>query len=197
VATPLVAVGCLLLAWAAYPGFNNATQYLSELGGAKARFPIFFNLALWAAGLGGGTACVGFTLAVPALGGARWAGLAVGACFLAAGIGLIAAIVFPWPDPRHNIVQLGLGIQLAPLVLLGALWRVAGVGRLRVFLGVVAVVMLVLTVLTKHLVWPHLVNDDNVGWWERAFAIVLVGWGGVSAFLIERRLMALQAAVSA
>ena len=36
--------------------------------------------------------------------------------------------------------------------------------------------MAVLTVLTKHLLWPHLVNDDNVGWWERAYAIILVGY---------------------
>ena len=49
--------------------------------------------------------------------------------------------------------------------------------------------MAVLTVLTKHLVLPNLVNGDNVGWWERAYAIVLVGWGGVAAWLIEQRLV--------
>ena len=48
--------------------------------------------------------------------------------------------------------------------------------------------MAFLTVMTKHLVLPGTVNDANVGWWERAYAIVLVGWVGVAAFLLERRL---------
>jgi glucan biosynthesis protein C len=46
----------------------------------------------------------------------------------------------------------------------------------------------VLTVLTKHVVWPNLVNDANVGWWERGYAIILVGWVGVAAFALQRRL---------
>jgi hypothetical protein len=46
----------------------------------------------------------------------------------------------------------------------------------------------VLMVLTKHLVLPALVNDANVGWWERAYAIVLVGWVGVAASALDRRL---------
>ena len=48
--------------------------------------------------------------------------------------------------------------------------------------------MAVLTVLTKHLVLPTLVNDANVGWWERGYAIILVGWVGVAAFVLRRRL---------
>ena len=50
--------------------------------------------------------------------------------------------------------------------------------------------MAVLTVLTKHLIFKGLVNDANVGWWERAFAIVLVGWTGIAAYALERRLLA-------
>jgi glucan biosynthesis protein C len=46
----------------------------------------------------------------------------------------------------------------------------------------------VLTVLTKHLMFPGLVNDANVGWWERAYAIVLVGWVGVAAAVLQKRL---------
>ena len=66
--------------------------------------------------------------------------------------------------------------------------RLAGLFLLAVFL-----VMAVLTVLTKHLIFKGLVNDANVGWWERAFAVTLVGWVGVAAFLLERRLAALAA----
>jgi hypothetical membrane protein len=190
--SPLIAIGCLCLAIVAYPGFNNATQYLSELG-SGGHDPTFFNLALIVAALGGASVGAGFALAVPALGGGRVAGLMVAVCFWAAAVGLIAGVVFVYPNPWHNLIQLGLGIQIAPLVLLVALWRVQGIRGLYSFLIVAALVMAVLTVLTKHLVWPELVNSANVGWWERAYAIVLVGWGGVAAGLIERRLVALAA----
>lgn len=48
--------------------------------------------------------------------------------------------------------------------------------------------MAILTVLTKHLLFPGTVNDANVGWWERAYAIVLVGWVAIAAFVLDRRL---------
>ena len=38
-------------------------------------------------------------------------------------------------------------------------------GRLRIFLLVVFAAMAVLTVLTKHLIFQGLVNDNNVCWW--------------------------------
>jgi len=192
--SPLIAIGCILLATATYPGFNNATQYLSELGGTGAAHSIFFNLSLIAAAIGGAAAGVGFTMAVPALGGGRIAGGIVGLCFLAAAVGLSCGIVFVYPNPWHNLVQLGLGIQIAPFALLWALWRADGMGALRWFLILAVVVMLILTVLTKHLIWPNLVNGLNVGWWERGYAIVLVTWGGVAAVLIERRLLRLAGA---
>ena len=31
-------------------------------------------------------------------------------------------------------------------------------------------------------------NPGNVGWWESAFAILLVGWTGIAAYGLERRL---------
>ena len=46
--------------------------------------------------------------------------------------------------------------------------------------------MAVLTLFTKHLVLPGTVNDLNVGWWETAYATVLIGWAGVAAVLLER-----------
>jgi hypothetical protein len=48
--------------------------------------------------------------------------------------------------------------------------------------------MALLTVLTKHLLFPGLVNAANVGWWERAYALVLVGWVGIAAFVLDQRL---------
>ena len=192
-ASPLIAIGCILLAAATYPGFDSATQYLSELGGGRAPYPLIFNAGLVAVALGGASVGIGFILAMQALGGGRIAGWIVCACYIATAVGLICGALIPYPNPWHNLIQLGLGIQIAPFALLWALWRVEGVRLLRRFLVVAIAVMIALTVLTKHLLWPGLVNSANVGWWERAYAIVLVGWGGVAAVLIERRLIALAA----
>jgi hypothetical membrane protein len=189
--SPLIAIGCILLAGAVYPGFNHATRYLSELGDARAPNPLFFDLGLMSVALGGAAAGMGFVMAVPALGGGRIAGWIVGGCFFAAAVGLICGLVFVYPNPWHNLIQLGLGIQIAPFALLWALWRAEGMRWLRWFLIAALAVMLALTIVTKHILWPALVNSDNVGLWERGYAIVLVCWGGVAAVLIERRLLAL------
>jgi hypothetical protein len=143
------------------------------------------------AGSAAGVAGLGFALAILALNGSRWAAGVTVLAFGLAAIGMIVAGLVPWPDPRHRLVNLALGIQLAPLCLIWGLARVRELSRLRIFLGLVFLAMAVLTVLTRHLVFKGLVNDDNVGWWERGFAIVLIGWTGVAAFALERRLLAM------
>lgn len=187
VAAPVVAFASVALAMAAYPGFDNSRQYLSELGGATARLPIFFNAGVFLAGLMAALAGAGFGFAIAAL-GARVAGALTALAFAVAGAGLAISAVFPWPDHRHLAINLGLGIQLAPLVMLWGLRRRADLRGLNVFLAAVWLAMAVLTVLTKHLVFPSLVNDANVGWWERGYAIVLVGWVAVAAWVLRSRL---------
>ncbi|MFM8753492.1 MAG: DUF998 domain-containing protein [Phenylobacterium sp.] len=189
IAAPILAyvsVGVAALTW---PGFDHATQYISELGGAAAPHPAIFNVGVLVSGAGAGLAGIGFALAVIALGGARFSAAIIALCFGLAGVGLVLSSIYPWPDPRHLAINLGLGIQIAPLAMVWALRRLEGMERLRIFLLGVFVVMAILTVLTKHLIFKGLVNDDNVGWWERAFAIVLVGWTGVAAYVLERRLL--------
>ena len=196
IAAPILAyasVGAAALTW---PGFDHATQYISELGGAAAPHPAIFNTGVLVSGAGAGVAGIGFALAVLALGGARISAAIIALCFGLAGVGLVLSSLYPWPDPRHLAINLGLGIQLAPLAIVWALRNIEGMGRLRIFLLVVFAAMAVLTVLTKHLIFQGLVNDNNVGWWERAFAIVLVGWTGVAAYALERRLLALARAES-
>lgn len=188
VAAPLVALASVGAAMAAYPGFDNSRQYLSELGGAAARAPLVFNAGVFAAGLMAAAAGVGFGLAIVALTGARILGVLTALAFGLAAVGLTVSALYPWPDHRHLIVNLGLGIQLAPLLLLAGLRRRDDLLGLKLFLAAVSLAMAVLTVLTKHLVFPGLVNDANVGWWERAYAIVLVGWVGVAAAVLQRRL---------
>lgn len=190
-AAPVLALLTTLLAVALFPNFNHATQFLSELGAGGARHPQVFNAGVAFAGIGAGIAGIGFGLAIEALGGSRVAAVLTALFFVLAAVGLVVSSLYHWPDPRHLAINLGLGIQLAPLSLLWGLRRAEGVDRLRWFLAIVFVLMAVLTVFTKHLVLPGTVNEHNVGWWERAFAIVLVGWVGAAAFLLEKRLIAL------
>lgn len=191
VAAPILAFLAVLAAIAAYPGFDQAHQYLSDLGGPKAPHPEIFNLAVFITGFGSAAAGAGFGLALAALGGGRIAAALTAASFALAGYGLVVASLYPWPDPRHLAILLALGIQLAPLMMIWALARLEGMGGLRRFLAAIVVVMAVMTVLTRHLLFKDLVNDANVGWWERAFALVLVGWIGVAAWILERRLLKL------
>ena len=189
VAAPLLALAAVLIAVAAYPGFDHARQYLSELGGSTAPLSIVFNVGVFIAGVMTMLAGVGFGLAILALTRARFAGALTAVAFVLAGIGLAIGGAVPWPEPLHNeAMNLGLGIQLAPLLLLWGLWNRKDVPRLKIFLLGVFVVMAALTVLTKHLILPGTVNDANVGLWERGYAIVLVGWVGIAAWVLERRL---------
>jgi hypothetical membrane protein len=188
VAAPPVAMASVGLAMTAYPGFNNARQYLSELGGASAQAAAVFNVGVFVAGLMAALAGGGFGLAIAALTGARITGALTAIAFAVAGVGLTTAALYPWPDPRHLAVNLGLGIQLAPLLLLWGLRGRSDLRRLKLFLAVVSLTMAVLMVITKHLVFRGMVNDANVGWWERAYAVVLVGWVGVAAAVLRRRL---------
>ena len=189
VAAPLLALTVVAVAILAYPGFNNATQYLSELGGATAKAPIIFNGGVFVAGVMAGLAGIGFGLAIYALTGARVAAWVIAIVFILAGGGMSASTLWPWPDPRHMVINLALGIQLAPMLLLWGLAKRRDLPRLKLFLAVTFVVMAILTVLTKHLVFPGTVNDANVGWWERLYAIVLVCWVGVAAWVLDRKLL--------
>ncbi len=188
VAAPIVAFVSVVIAAFAYANFDHARQYLSELGGATATYPLIFNMGVLIAGVMTGVAGVGFGLAIFILTRSPVSAVLVGLLFVLAAIGLVMSSLYVWPDPRHLAINLGLGIQLAPVFLIFALRGDAETRRLKGFLAVVFALMAVLTVLTKHLVFPGTVNDFNVGYWERAFAIVLVGWVGVAAWLLGRRL---------
>lgn len=187
-AAPLLALVAVLIGVATYPDFDHARQYLSELGGASAPLPLIFNGGVFIAGLMCMAAGVGFGLAIHGL-TERWIVASLtGVVFVLAGIGLAVSSLYPWPDPRHMAINLGLGIQIAPLLLLWGLWSHVDLRRLKVFLLVTFVAMAILTVFTHHMVLPGTVNPANVGWWERAYAIILVGWIGIAAFVLERRL---------
>ena len=185
---PVVAALAVIGAMLAYPGFDNARQYLSELGGASAAMPMIFNGGVFIAGVMAGLAGVGFGLAIVAITRARIAGSLTAIVFLLAGAGLVVSAVFQYPDPRHQYINMALGIQIAPLILLWGLSGSRELPRLKAFLIVVFAVMTGLTLMTHHMVLPGTVNPANVGWWERAYAVVLVGWVAVVAVVLGRRL---------
>ena len=189
VAAPIVALVAVLIAVASYPDFNHGRQYLSELGGSTAAYPAIFNGGVLVAGVMTGFAGGGFALAVVILTRSIVSAILIGLLFVLAGIGLVISSLYVWPDPRHLAINLGLGIQLAPVFLLVALRDQGRLVRLKRFLLVVSLAMVGLTVVTKHIIFPGIVNDFNVGYWERAFAIVLVGWVGVAAWLLRRSLV--------
>lgn len=188
VAAPLVALLAVLVAVACYADFDHARQYLSELGGATAAHPWIFNAGVLFAGVMTGFAGPGFALAVVILTRSVVSPILIGLLFVLAGIGLVVSSLYAWPDPRHLAINLGLGIQLAPVFLLFALRNAAGFLRLKQFLLAAFLAMVALTVMTKHMIFPGTVNDLNVGYWERAFAFVLVGWVGVAAWLLGKAL---------
>jgi hypothetical membrane protein len=185
-AAPVLAIVSTLAATAAYPGLNPARQYLSELGGAAASAPFIFNTGVFISGLMAALAGGGFGLAIVTLTKARYVAGLTTVVFILSGYGLTQAALYPWPDPRHLAINLALGIQIAPLLLLWGLWPRPDMRGLKLFLALAFCVMAGFTSLTKHLIFPEVVNDDNVGWWERAYALILVGWVGVAAFALER-----------
>ncbi len=187
-AAPVFAFIAVVLAVLAYPGFNNATQFLSELGGTTAKYPWLFNGGVLISGVGAAVAGVGFGLAVVALSGSRIAAGFVVLCFVLAGIGMVVSSLIAWPNPWHLLINLGLGIILAPLFLIWGLWKVPNMGRMKLFLVGISLTNLLMALITNHRLWYGIVNPRNVGLWESAFAILLVGWAGIAAFGLERRL---------
>jgi hypothetical membrane protein len=163
IAAPILAyvsVGVAALTW---PGFDHATQYISELGGEAAPHPAIFNVGVLVSGVGAGVAGIGFGLSVLALGGARISAAIIALCFGLAGVGLVLSSLYPWPDPRHLAINLGLGIQLAPLAMVWALRRIEDMGRLRVFL---------LAVFAMH---EHQLDDGQHGAWTQPLEKAIQG----------------------
>lgn len=156
---PVLAFCVVGLAALLYPGFNNATQYISDLGGPNAPHPELFNGAILITGLGSFAAGFGFALGMAALGGSRIAAVLTALSFALAGVGMVVASYYPWPDPRHLAILLSLGIQAAPIFMLLGLLRVEGLSGFRRFLGAVLVVMTALTLVTRHWVLPDLVDS--------------------------------------
>jgi hypothetical protein len=106
-------------------------------------------------------------------------------------IGLLFGGWFPMPNPLHNGFGVMLGVVLLPPALLVAL-RGRRDARATAFL--VAWMVLMYALLLVMFGVGALVTTGNVGLWQRAFALTLIGGIGAACLMLRRR--ALQARIS-
>lgn len=183
--------GCLVFAaMLGNPGYDQGRQYLSELGARGAPDRELFNLGIGLTGLFAIVSGTGNYLALSGLSRRRLPAALVAGLLIVAGIGLTLSAFIAWPDRRHYwAVQVALGAGLCPFLLVWCLWDLPQFAPLRWFLILCSGAILTLTLLTKHLIWPSVVNSLNVGWWESGFAVVLVLWLTVLDMLLHRRIV--------
>jgi hypothetical membrane protein len=134
-AVPILYYGTQLAALPFYPGYEPLRQPASALGSDASLQPWLFNGGAILTGLASFGAAYGVAAACLALGGWRWAAWLAALALLSCGLASLNAGWFPLPDPRHNPGWLGLGTFLLPPVLLLAVWRIGGLGWLRLFLA--------------------------------------------------------------
>lgn len=170
----------LIVASLTWPGYSHVTQYVSELGSAAAPHPGLFNTGILAAGALGLLGALGmflhFTASARALSGALAA-----LSFAAWSVGMVFGGLFPMPNPLHNAFGIILGVAPLPLLLMLALRgriRPSAYVLLALWQAAVAVLLAIL------FGWGGLVTLENVGLWQRGFALALIpGIGFACAFL--------------
>ena len=181
---PLLMVGDVWLAQRLYPGFNQGSQFISELGATSAPYPLIFNVGMVLAGIAGIIAGHGFDEVLRAAGGRRTVSAFAGLWIAMTGLGAAFAGLFHWPDEMHRACGIGLAIQLAPIFTGWALWGVPGHKRLAIFsLAWGAGLLVVLALLTG--VW-NIRTGYDVGLWQRSHALLSLTWLAIAAFALAR-----------
>ena len=184
-AVPALYFGTLVLAAMLFPGYSHVSQFASELGSAAARYPQVFNVGTLAGGVAGLLAAVGLHRGLRSVGtGNVLAGL-IALVVAANGVAFLMGGWFPLPDERHTAWNLGLlvllGSPLAAIALRRAprelrwvvaflvLNTVAGFAMLAVMFGV-----------------GDLVTRENIGAWQRGFALAAYPWMAAVGWAVVR-----------
>lgn len=179
---PLIYYGLIVVLGFMTPGYNHATQYISELGAPGAAMAKVFNEGLMAAGgamvLGG----LGLFLGLRKLGGGTVLPLLTFVAIALFGVSFVLGGLHPMPDPMHNAYNLGLAGVVAPLLAflgMGDRSELSGAKTLAVlcFLG-----SAVLTAIMFNLGGFNLVHKADLGYWQRGLAAAMTLWM-LSAFL--------------
>lgn len=183
VAAPAIYLGLMAGGSLLFPGFDHQTQFVSELGGPDAPHAIVFNVGLMAAGALTILGALGVFLRLrnQAVIGAALAALAI-AIF---GASILIGGVFPLPDPRHMAWGMGFAVQIAPLLMLWAIWKTPNVAGLKGFLF--ASLIAVNATLAVLFGVGDLVGPDNIGLWQRLYGLTMYPWIGVTALCLMRQ----------
>jgi len=183
IAVPLLYFGTLLVAASTWPGYSHVTRYASELGGPEAPLPWLFNRGIVTMGAVCVLSAFGFAAALRQVGGRTALSVIAAVCVALFGVSMVMGGLFPMPDPRHGAFGLGFALVPAPLLMSFALSREPRWSGLSAFLGVSFVLMAVLIAIMMGV--GGLVTRANVGLWQRANAITMFPWLGITAWQLR------------
>jgi hypothetical membrane protein len=187
VAVPILYFGNLVVSSLFYPGYSHVTQYASELGGPDAPRPDIFNCGVMLTGLATVAAGWGFFFAVRRLAGNSLLAVLTGLVVVLAGTALVMGGLFPMPDPRHGAYGMGLGLHLAPVFLVLALWKRQNLRVFKAFLIVAAAAVIGMFAVMMGI--GGLVRRANVGVFQRLYALTMFPWIGVAGYVLHRELL--------
>ena len=174
VVAPGFALVVVIVATLLFPGgFDHGKQYISELGAARATWPWVFNYGMIASGGVFLFVALGFFAALRAR---PWAAACTALSLGAAGMGAMASGFYHMPNPLHQVCELGLFLAASPALTVWACWGRAELRRLTRASLITCAVLVVLFVVLQG--WTPFLTVDNVGWWQRAFALMAVVWVG-------------------
>lgn len=168
-----------------WPGYSHVSQYASELGSSAAPVPAFFNVAAILCGLAGVAGGIGLSHVLARVSGRPGWAMAAGIGLSLWGVSVILAGLYPMPHELHGAYGLGMAGQLVPLFSLLALRGVAGLGALRVFLGVVFLASLAMFLVMMGLAGP--LPAARIGIYQRINSFLGIPYLAVLGWVLLRR----------
>lgn len=185
IGVPVFWIGGQIAAMALNPGFDIAAQQPSELGCCNARFPIVANIGFLATGVCAVLGGAGLSIGLRKLGGNMVLGALAGLGMILFGVAMTMSGLFPLPDPLHYGFGLFPAGLLAPLF--GAL-ALKGGGAARWIVLASFALSAVLVALMFGV--GGVVNENNLGYFSRAVALVAFPTIALLCWIVLRRLSA-------